>query len=112
MICLPDSLGLKGPIWHLPLELFSEMGFTAVVVSSFAKLEQLGSSRMKKPQLRKYLIRPAYRQGYETFSWLIIDVGGFSSWWAVPVLGRWSLVVQENRTEQAMGSKQCSSMLS
>lgn len=33
MICLPDSLGLKGPTWHLPLELFSEMGFTAVVVS-------------------------------------------------------------------------------
>lgn len=53
MICLPDSLRLKGPIWHLPLELFSEMGFTAVVVSFFAKLEQLGSPRMKKTSIEK-----------------------------------------------------------
>lgn len=54
MICLSDSR-IERAYLAYAFRVFSEIGFTAVVFFFFfffAKLEQLGSLGMKKPQLR------------------------------------------------------------
>lgn len=57
------------------------------ILSTWYKLK---SSGKRKPQLKKNTSnRLAYRQVCRTFSWLVINVGGYRLLWAVPSLARW-----------------------